>query len=103
MRMHRGLALAVVVAALLTGCAAAPTPVVSANPHAGHSQSPAPPPGPLREGEHFTAVQLPEPYTPKPPTGGTDEYRCFLVDPQLGGATWVTGSQFLPQQADIVH
>src|SRR2546421_373985 len=35
--------------------------------------------------------------------GETDEYRCFLVDPGLTSAAFLTGSQFLPQNADIVH
>jgi hypothetical protein len=46
---------------------------------------------------------MPRPYTPKPPNGGTDEYRCFLIDPQLTKRAFVTGSQFVPQNADVVH
>jgi hypothetical protein len=46
---------------------------------------------------------MPEPYTPAAPNGGTDEYRCFLIDPKLTGPAFLTGSQFLPQNADIVH
>jgi hypothetical protein len=47
---------------------------------------------------------MPRPYTPQPPTaGGTDDYRCFLVDPGFTGRTFLTGSQFLPQNADVVH
>jgi hypothetical protein len=42
-------------------------------------------------------------YRPAPPSGGTDEYRCFLVDPGLTEASFLTGSQFLPQNAEIVH
>jgi hypothetical protein len=62
-----------------------------------------PPPEPLRAGERFIYVGMPRPYTPVPPNGGTDEYRCFLIDPQFAQRTFVTGSQFLPQNADIVH
>ena len=58
---------------------------------------------PLREGERFETVAMPGAYTPVPPHGGTDEYRCFLVDPKLTEPAFLTGSQFLPQNAEIVH
>ena len=45
----------------------------------------------------------PQPYTPAAPNGGTDEYRCFVVDPKLTEPAYLTGSRFLPQNADIVH
>jgi hypothetical protein len=50
----------------------------------------------LRDGERFVEVGLAQPYRPTPPQGGTDEYRCFLVDPKLTAASYITGSQFLP-------
>jgi hypothetical protein len=65
--------------------------------------SPPPPPAPLRDGERFLEVGLAQPYRPAPPQGGTDEYRCFLVDPRLNEASYITGSQFLPQNGAIVH
>src|SRR5256886_2360628 len=74
----------------------------SGSVHAGHGFS-APPAAPLRPGERFVNVTMPQPYTPAAPNGGTDEYRCFLVDPGLTSAAFLTGSQFLPQNADIVH
>src|SRR2546430_3022791 len=74
----------------------------SGSVHAGHGWS-APPAAPLRPGERFVNVTMPQPYTPAAPNGGTDEYRCFLVDPGLTGPAFLTGSQFLPQNADIVH
>ena len=46
---------------------------------------------------------MPTAYTPQAPNGGTDEYRCFLVDPKLATQKYLTGSQFLPQNAAIVH
>jgi hypothetical protein len=113
MRSNRP-ALAVAAVALLLGaaaCAAGPDsgepaaapPVASAGPHTGHSGGSAPPPAPLRAGERFVDVGLAQPYTPAAPSGGTDEYRCFLVDPQLTEVAYLTGSQFLPQNAAIVH
>lgn len=38
-----------------------------------------------------------------PPEGGTDEYRCFLIDPKFTEAGYLTGSQFFPQNTEIVH
>ncbi|MEU4693497.1 monooxygenase [Actinoplanes sp. NPDC023714] len=75
----------------------------SADPHSGHSAGSAPPPTPLRAGERFVDVGLAQPYTPAAPSGGTDEYRCFLVDPQLTEEAYLTGSRFLPQNGAIVH
>jgi len=71
--------------------------------HTSHSAGSAPPPAPLRAGERFVDIGLTEPYTPAAPHGGTDEYRCFLVDPKLTEPAYLTGSRFLPQNAGIVH
>ena len=39
-----------------------------------------------------------------PPTGeGTDDYRCFLLDPKLPEDAWLTGTQVLPGNPDVVH
>jgi Copper type II ascorbate-dependent monooxygenase, C-terminal domain len=73
------------------------------DPHAAHGTYSPPPAAPLRANEHFTTVYMPKPYTPKAPNGGTDEYRCFLVDPGISRNEYLTGSQFLPQNVAIVH
>jgi hypothetical protein len=57
----------------------------------------------LRSGERFQTIQAPQPYTPSAPQGGTDEYRCFLIDPHLTKTEYLTGSQFIPQNTKIVH
>jgi hypothetical protein len=93
---------------LVAACASDPvTPAAealpSAGPHAGHSAASAAPPVALREGERFVDLKLPRPYAPAAPNGGTDEYRCFLVDPGLTTSAYLTGSRFLPQNAEIVH
>ena len=85
------------VAAPSTPSAAAP----ESGAHGGHFS--APPAEPLRAGERFQSLSMPASYTPKAPNGGTDEYRCFLVDPGLTSEAYLTGSQFLPQNAAIVH
>jgi hypothetical protein len=61
-----------------------------------------PPAAPLRDGERFLDLRMAAPFTPRP-ARGTDEYRCFLLDPKLTSAAYLTGSQFQPQNAAIVH
>src|SRR5215204_3970872 len=105
-----GPAAAVAVLAAVAGC----TPSVEARFTTPGAASPAAPDTsvheptleptiPLRAGERFTTLAAVRPYAPDPPAGGTDEYRCFLVDPGLRKPTFLTGSQFLPRNADIVH
>lgn len=58
---------------------------------------------PLRAGEHFVELNTPA-YTPAPPTGtGTDDYRCFLLDPALTEDQLVSGVDIVPQDPAIVH
>ena len=58
----------------------------------------------LRPGEQRTTLTMDAPYTPSPPTGkGTDDYRCFLLDPKLAEDAWLTGTQILPGNPDVVH
>ncbi|MCA2215540.1 monooxygenase [Jidongwangia harbinensis] len=78
-------------------------PAATPSDHGTHTAASAAPPAPLRQGETFVDLALPRPYTPAAPNGGTDEYRCFLVDPKLTEAAYLTGSSFRPQNADIVH
>lgn len=59
---------------------------------------------PLREGEKRMTLGMPEPYTPAAPNGtGTDDYRCFLLDPGLDEDVWLTGSNVLPGNPSVVH
>ncbi|HEX6149111.1 hypothetical protein [Nocardioides sp.] len=59
---------------------------------------------PLRRGETRTTLTMQEPYTPSAPTGvGTDDYRCFLLDPQLREDAFLTGTHVLPGNPDVVH
>ena len=83
-----------------SGTPAAGTPAATST-H-GHA-APTGPSAPLRVGERFTTLTVPRPYTPRPPNGGTDEYRCFLVDPGLRAPAFLTGSQFRPGNVEIVH
>ncbi|HEU5241997.1 MAG TPA: hypothetical protein VFU25_08290, partial [Ornithinibacter sp.] len=59
---------------------------------------------PLRRGERFESIRLPAAYTPRAPEGtGTDDYRCFLVDPDFETDQLVSGVQIAPDNAAIVH
>jgi hypothetical protein len=59
---------------------------------------------PLRPGERFVTLRLPEAYTPSAPTeGGTDDYRCFLVDPGFTRDQLVSGVDIRPDNAAVVH
>lgn len=82
---------------------AQPRESASVSPHAGHGDVAIPAAAPLRSGERFVNLNMPQPYVPAAPNGGTDEYRCFLVDLKLTDGAFLTGGQFLPQNVDIVH
>jgi hypothetical protein len=59
---------------------------------------------PLRAGEKRVTLTMPADYTPSAPTGvGTDDYRCFLLDPHLTRDTWLTGTNVLPGNPGVVH
>jgi hypothetical protein len=59
---------------------------------------------PLRHGEQRMTLTMPEAYTPSAPYGtGTDDYRCFLLDPKLDHDVWLTGSNVLPGNPNVVH
>ncbi|WP_084958353.1 monooxygenase [Thermoactinospora rubra] len=108
-------ALAVLPALAACGATRTPSHHASSSPHAAASPAPSASQGmhhaattpaaqPLRPGERFATLTMPAAYTPKPPAGGTDEYRCFLLDPKLSGEdTFLTGAQFQPRNTEVVH
>jgi hypothetical protein len=103
-----GLAAGAAVVMVTAACGnGAVSPAGAASPtaaeHAGHGSAAIPVAAPLRPGERFTTLTMTQPYEPVAPAGGTDEYRCFLVDPKLTGTAYLTGSQFMPQNTAIVH
>ncbi len=113
--MRRTVALAGIVGllAVASACSAKNTPSTGAAGNDSGTATSAGDPEPtrapattdaaLRAGEAFTTVGLARPFTPVPPAGATDEYRCFLVDPHITTTTFLMGSQFLPQNGAIVH
>ncbi|GIF08195.1 monooxygenase [Actinoplanes siamensis] len=75
----------------------------SAGSHSGHAGGSSAPPRPPRAGERFVDLKMAEAYTPAPPEGGTDEYRCQTIDPGLTKAAFLTGTQFTPENVAIAH
>lgn len=103
-------------AAGLSGCAGQadlPPRLAGATSHHGASPSSSPsatavraavPDAPLRAGERFVRLSMPEPYTPAAPGGrGTDDYRCFLLDPHLTADQLVSGVDIRPGNPAVVH
>lgn len=83
------------------GNGAAPVPT---GPHNGHAAQPPAPPQPLRAGERFVDLKMPEAYTPTPSgDSGTDEYRCQVIDPGLTKAAFLTGTQVTPENVALAH
>ena len=84
--------------------AARPSP--PATRHAGHTDAAGTTPKnpPLRAGERRQVVKMPAAYTPSAPTGvGTDDYRCFLLDPKVAQDSYITGFNVLPGNPQVVH
>jgi hypothetical protein len=114
-----GAAAAVVLALTLAGCStsgadsAEPAAAQSPRPgtesqdtgHGSHGGAAKPAAGqPLRAGERLVRLAMPEPYTPSAPYGaGTDDYRCFVLDPGLDRDAFITGLNILPGQPKVVH
>ena len=48
-------------------------------------------------------IMMPKPYQPKGLNGGTDDYRCFLIDPKVKENSILTSIQFIPQNEVVVH
>ncbi|MEO7269749.1 MAG: hypothetical protein ABIW49_11145 [Knoellia sp.] len=58
----------------------------------------------LRPGETFEELSMAAKYTPKAPFGtGTDDYRCFLVDPKFAQDMIVSGVKIEPDNPAAVH
>lgn len=98
----------------VTAAPEAPTTAVAGEPtstpsavETADAHHDAPDPGPLlplRQGEDRVTMTMPTTYTPSSPTGvGTDDYRCFLLDPQLARDSYLTGTNVVPGNPDVVH
>ncbi len=83
----------------------APAPSAEGTGHSKNSGKAAPVRHqPLRKGERRVTVRMPQEYTPSAPTGtGTDDYRCFVLDPKVPSDQMITGFNVLPGNPDVVH
>jgi hypothetical protein len=102
---------------LVTACGNSSTPALEPAPTATPSATTTPSsppvvadpvaavkPRPLRPGESRLALRIPKAFTPHAPAGGgTDEYRCFLLDPHLTRDTYLTGTFVRPDNRNVVH
>jgi hypothetical protein len=102
-------ALAVALALVAGGNSASPAagpsgaPIESTTHQQGHPVA-AVKPEPLRRGESRMALQMATAYQPAAPNGvGTDDYRCFLLDPHLTQDRYLTGTFVRPDNAEVVH
>jgi Copper type II ascorbate-dependent monooxygenase, N-terminal domain len=82
---------------------AKPAPTATAG--AGHHADAAPASRrPLRAGERFVRLSMPEAYLPSAPHGaGRDDYRCFVLDPHLSEDAFITGLNIVPGTPELVH
>lgn len=86
-----------------TDTGAAPATTDHSASHDGHTGAATAPPQPLRDGERFVELQMAEAYTPAPPEGAMDEYRCQVLDPGLTEPVFLTGTQIMPDNVAIAH
>ena len=56
-----------------------------------------------RPGETLLRLRMPAAYRPQAPSGASDDYRCFLVDPKLWRDSFVTSVRIEPGQPKVVH
>ena len=102
-RRRAVVALTVLLLTVLTGCRSVPAggDRGGAAPH--HPAVAAEPVFALRAGERVLPLQMARPYAPAPPHGGTDDYRCFLLDPHLDKPAFITGMGFVPGTREVHH
>lgn len=108
----RKLAVLLLAAGLVAGCTSSShhaTPPVAS----GLSSQPAPTSAPvaprvavaaLRPGERWINLSMPGgAYRPQAPAGGTDDYRCILLDPKITTDTFLSGVVLQPGNPKLVH
>ncbi|NQU36041.1 MAG: monooxygenase [Actinobacteria bacterium] len=90
-------------AGVLTSDDSTDSPAVGNQDH-GSVSNPQIATAPLRSNEEFVSLGVPnDSYTPAAPNGGTDDYRCFLLDPELSTDATLAGVQVVPDNLELVH
>ena len=49
------------------------------------------------------SMRMKKAHLPSAPNGGTDDYRCFLLDPKIKEDSILRSIEFIPQKKDYVH
>ena len=49
------------------------------------------------------STRMKKAHLPSAPNGGTDDYRCFLLDPKIKEDSILRSIEFIPQKKDYVH
>ena len=49
------------------------------------------------------SMRMQKAHLPTAPNGGTDDYRCFLLDPKIKEDSILRSIEFIPQKKDYVH
>ncbi len=115
LRRLAGAAAAISLAALAAGCTSASQPADTVQPAAAPSSSPEPAGhvhtgagsvsvAALKAGERW--IDLPMPggtYRPQAEAGGTDDYRCILLDPKITTDSYLSGAVLEPGNPNLVH
>jgi hypothetical protein len=85
------------------GCSSGRSPSGDSGEHHPGAARAAEPVFALRAGERVLPLQMARPYSPAAPHGGTDDYRCFLLDPRLTRPAFITGMGFVPGNREVHH
>lgn len=122
--MSRAVTVALAVGSLIAGCTSATDPPGSADPAASkpgpassaaggppsgsahpHSSTPNPVSvAALRPGERWITLPMPGgAYRPRAEAGGTDDYRCILLDPKIAADSFLSGVVLQPGNPNLVH
>jgi copper type II ascorbate-dependent monooxygenase-like protein len=106
----RRLGVLLLVAGLVAGCTSSShrsSPQRPAGPSSPPRSTPIAPPVPvaaLRPGERWISLSMPGgAYRPQAEAGGTDDYRCILLDPKITTDTFLSGVVLQPGNPKLVH
>ncbi len=69
----------------------------------GETRPPLPAPKVIGLPQPRLDLRMAVPYTPQPPAGELDDYRCFVIDPGQSEDTLITAIQVLPDKVAEVH
>ena len=92
-----------VLATALAAAALAAVAAVAAVLAPGGGAAPGATTGKAAAAPSTLSLRMAQPYLPKRANGATDDYRCFVLDPQLTRDVYVTSARIIPGQPSLVH